>query len=156
MLRAKIVNIRPAIPDDSQILSHLQYEYRVILSQSDPRFAAVIQQQTDWTTLIQDNTRAVLVGLVDSGNIAGYIHGHVEASTGIMDEMVLDAHQYHGGLGRLLWKHLNIWFRTQGATSHHIFIPRYHPVEQAFWRALGAEDLQKEVSCPPEMTTLTL
>ncbi len=150
------MDIRPAIPDDSPILSHLQYEYRVILSQFDPRFATSVQQHTDWPQLIWNKASAVLVGLDKSEAIAGYICGHIDTATGVMDEMVLDAHQYHSSLGRLLWQHLQAWFHKQNAMKHRIHIPRYHPVEQAFWRALGAEDLRKEESCPPEMTILKL
>lgn len=149
------MQVRPATPEDDHILSHLQNEYRVILSQSDSRLATLLDNPTDWNAVLNMKDQTVLVGVADDGRVIGYIHGQANPPSGMMVEMVLDAHRYHGGLGRLLWQHLKTWFDQHDLTEHLIRIPRYHPVEQAFWRALGATE-KKEEPCPPEMSIMAL
>lgn len=152
------MNLRAATDEDLTQLAYLHEEHHIILSQSDPRFG-----KDDRACWIEQTRRRLnsahhccFVGEADQGIIAGYILAHTLADgTGIIDELVLDAHTYHGGLGRRLWYALREWFTQQSVQCVRIRVPRYHAVEQAFWRALGAVEWKDE-PCPPHLIWMTL
>ena len=72
--------------------------------------------------------------------VIGYIVGNQRDALWVIEEMALDAHAYHRGLGKGLFMALQTWFTEIAPTSIVIRAPRYYAVEQAFWRALGARD----------------
>jgi hypothetical protein len=59
---------------------------------------------------------------------------------GLITEIAIDAHGYHGGVGRKLVSALRDWFSEQGAQQTVIWTPHYDAVAQAFWRSLGAAE----------------
>jgi hypothetical protein len=52
--------------------------------------------------------------------------------------MGLDAHSYHPGLARALVAAVRDAARAHGAAGVLVNVPSYDPVEQAFWRSVGA------------------
>jgi GNAT superfamily N-acetyltransferase len=82
-------------------------------------------------------------------SLAGYVVGCVQdnppglrpARIGIVVEMAVGAHSYQNGLGRQLFNPLRQWFAGQGITAIVAHVPSRQPVEQAFWRAIGATEL---------------
>lgn len=165
---------RTATPDDLPQLQALWQERIVILSQADARFARLQpdvwrQQATD--TLKADNHGWFVAAEPGATVLAGFIHGRLvdddkAGRVGVMLELALDAHAYHGGLARRLWRTLEAWFTEKTVADRRLQVPRYRPVEQAFWRALGAtawnakQDELKENDAtwkiPPEMMWMTL
>lgn len=136
------MNVRPAFPHDTPSLNFLRQERAVLLQQSDPR---LLPPSFAFDSALTD--AAVLVGEQDS-RLAGYIVGFINSSPlgnlpggiGYIAELTLDAHRYHGGLGRILVRALNEWFRGRGANRVIVHVPRYHAVEQAFWYSVGAKE----------------
>ena len=137
------VNVRTATLDDRPRLLHLWQERRVILNQSDARFTAPTAADRDaWHTQMTERIttagHTVLVGITQKNEIAGFISGEARAGVGVIEDIALDAHTYHPGLGRDLLQHLRAAFTENGITTLRVIVPRYHAVEQAFWLALRA------------------
>jgi hypothetical protein len=155
------VKIRPATVDDLPLLAHLWRERLVILEQCDPRFATHETNQDSWMARmfnrLSERDRLILVGEMSDG-LAGYISGHItQGRAGLIDDMALDAHRYHGGLGRKLYSAMQSWFTEQDTRQVVIQTPRYHAVEQAFWRAIGAIEWTNDSwETPPELMLMTL
>lgn len=138
------MEIRSATEKDLAQLEALHRERVVLLRQSDPRCDFPVENITTWI----ENTDCTLYVGDQDGQVVGYIAGWVHHSpfgvlppdTGLISELTLDAHKYHGGLGRTLFTTLCEWFSDQDIKQVVVVVPRYHAVEQAFWRALGANE----------------
>lgn len=146
------MNIRQAKKQDIQGLLHLWDERRNLLLQMDNRFAKMDVNTAKDTLLayIDDGDTHVLVAEQDK-HIIGYIVGVCQDNqTGIIPEMALDAHAYHGGLGRELVNAIRHYFEEQSITHILALVPRYHPVEQAFWRTLGTHEWTNDLQKPPK------
>lgn len=137
-----MVQIRRATLTDLTAIEFLRQERRVLLQQSDPRLTVAL---SDPSAAIQSLQGCVLVAY-HSERMIGYIVGWVDqtplgpfpSGEGWIAELTLDAHQYHGGLGRALYQALRAWFDQHTIQRLWLQLPRYHAVEQAFWRSLGA------------------
>lgn len=134
----------------------------VILSQSDERFRQYIDYSDSWAGRIRSRIEAedavVLVGVnEDMQQVVGFLTGTISDGYGAIDDIALDAHRYHGGLGRALFDAARQWFTERSVETLVVRVPRYHPVEQAFWRALGSKEW-KDVpwQTAPEHTWMTL
>jgi GNAT superfamily N-acetyltransferase len=145
----KSVHIRRVTPDDIPHLAELWYEKQVLLHQSDPRFSDLPEAQSRWVEVATGwlhDAGCVFYSAEREGQIIGYIVGYLPVNlpglllkqVGVVTDLVLDAHTYQGGLGRLLLEALRVWFTEQGIEEIVIYVPRRHAVEQAFWRAVGA------------------
>jgi GNAT superfamily N-acetyltransferase len=166
--KAIVVNIRAATIDDLPGLAALWQERQIILARADPRFDRGRPDPAAWMERVAaDLCRPdAVIYLAEKDEPAGYIAGHLHPADGdprcgVVDEMALDAHTYHAGLGRELWRALWAWFAARGAVQTIIRVPRYSPVEQAFWRALGAVEWKPEQtnilwSSRPELMWMTL
>jgi GNAT superfamily N-acetyltransferase len=124
----------------------------VILGQSDSRLTHNQPTAQQWIeqarSLIADPNAVVLVAMPDSGTPAGYVIGAVDdAQRGLIRDIALDAHRYHAGLGRRLVTTVRGWFADHEAAPVLVNVPRFHAVEQAFWRALGAREWKDDQPC---------
>jgi ribosomal protein S18 acetylase RimI-like enzyme len=155
------MKIRTATSADIAYLTDLWHERAMLLGQSDLRFSDLQHQRTGWiqkvTSRIISPNCALYVAEVETG-LAGYITGCTRTSHyGVIDEIALDTHVYHAGAGRALWSAARDWFHGQNVERILISVPRYHTVEQAFWRALGAVEWKDETwITPPELVWMTL
>ncbi|MDX1995693.1 MAG: GNAT family N-acetyltransferase [bacterium] len=141
------MNIRPATADDLPLMADLWQERRVILSQIDPRFVLSANEREAWLSEAQNaltSPSARLYVAYEGSACIGYIRGTKQEQAGIVEEMALDAHRYHGGLGRELVRHISAWMKEQGAENLTVSVPRRMAVEQAFWRSLGAQENAQE------------
>jgi L-amino acid N-acyltransferase YncA len=142
--------IRRAASGDISRLAELWHEKRTLLQQSDHRFGSLPGDSAAWAEsagewLARDDC-AVFVGERDD-QIAGYVVGWLQTGPpslltqhlGIITELVIDTHTYQGGLGTLLLRSIQDWFKQSGVHNVVAYAPHYHAVEQAFWRALGAD-----------------
>lgn len=134
------MDIRPALESDSAGVASLRDERTGLLRQSDPRTPA---PSVPVATLLE--SAVVLVAVVDArlvGYIAAWVgetpYGVLPADAALIDEIALDAHQYHGGLGRRLLTTVRQTLAADGIESVWVAVPQYRAVEQAFWRAAGA------------------
>lgn len=142
------VSTRLATRFDLPRLAELQSERFDLLGQADARFALIHHSATLWTDWLLDERCAIYVAEHD-GVLVGYVVGWISLElpgilpprAGVITELVLDAHSYHGGTGRLLLNTLRDWFQRQGMQQVIACVPRSQAVEQAFWRAVGAAEL---------------
>lgn len=136
-------NVRPAQSTDLAVLESLYTERQTIVTQADPRLRP-LPSASQW---FERNTGLVWVG---GQPVGGYLSlwvktwpgGILPLDTALIDQMTLDAHAYHPGLGRALFEAAWAWAQEHEATALLALVPRYDPVGQAFWRSLGAHPTQ--------------
>jgi len=152
--------IRSALADDIDKLIHLWSERVNLLAQADKRFAStsymedVLGQQIQ--AYLNNQNSIIFVALADD-DVGGFVVAEILNNYGIIHEMALDAHQYHGGMGRGLVKHSRQHFLKRNVKQIIIKVPRFHPVEQAFWLALGAKEWKDQTwKNPPELMWMIL
>ncbi len=141
--------IRPATTEDLAELVRLRQERMEVYLKAEPR----LQHANDtsvWQAAIgawlADERAAVHVA-ARQDELIGYMVGWqwdnppwVEPSKiGMITEMSVDGHCKQGGVGSALLASLRTWFATQGVYAVEIRVARQHPIEQAFWRATGAQ-----------------
>lgn len=167
------LRFRPAENADIPHIERLRQERWVLLCQSDDRFrqqepgdirAWLAQADCDlWVgerLAVNDDGASAIVGYVTAWH-ATSPYGDLPADTGLIDELALDAHKYHAGLGRGLVEQARLGLSARQKTYLIACVPRYHAVEQAFWRALGAVEWNwpsgsSIPSAPPTSIWMTL
>lgn len=124
--------IRQATDADIPALQHLYDEHAALLAQANAagRPAGMAPKLTE--------QNRVWVGEVE-GAIGGYICAIRDDDGWLVDDMALDAHVYYPGMARALVGAVQQAARAEGQHKMVVRVPLYHPVEQAFWRALGAQ-----------------
>ncbi len=130
--------IRVATPADLDAIAHLRTERHELLRQSDARFAPLTDSPSHWLTdsaarvwVVDMGERVVAYALVYVGRCP---LGELPPESAALIEMALDAHRYYGGTGSALAKYVR-----ESAPTLWVAVPRFHAVEQAFWRAFGAK-----------------
>ncbi len=147
------MNIRPASSDDTPTLIFLRDERHVLLQQAAP-YLREYPARLDFSIILSRPDVGVFVA---SDGAEDRVVGYIAASSapldqpsalpdapnaGVLLELALDAHRYHAGMGRALYRTAAGWLKEQGRTVCLIRVPRYHVVEQAFWRSLGAVEVR--------------
>lgn len=117
-------------------LQHLYDERIALLLQGDRRIRPADVQWLDRAD------GCVWVGRID-GITAGYISVWWRDALWTVDHMALDAHTYYPGLARALVAMVRDAANAQGMTEILVNIPSYDPVEQAFWRSMGANNAER-------------
>jgi hypothetical protein len=143
--------IRPATNDDLAPMSALWYEKAVMLSQQDRRWRLGEQGRADWERQaagwLRDEKCGVRVAQ-DGDAIVGYAIGWIQSappgmafeSFGMVSDLAIDAHTYHGGTARSLVLALRVWFASRGVWQMVASVPKRDAIGQAFWRAYGAAE----------------
>jgi GNAT superfamily N-acetyltransferase len=125
------MQIKLAAETDLAMLQRLYEERIALLIQGDRRITPAPVQ---WLGRVDG---CVWIGEVDD-RVAGYVSVWWSDDVWTIDHMGLDAHSYHPGLGRALVSAVRDAARAQGASGVLVNVPSYDPVEQAFWRSVGA------------------
>lgn len=124
----------------------------MLQQQTDRRYQIAPDGPAQWSAAVlnwlADDQHMMIVAEHDD-QIVGYIIGAIQASppgvvpdrVGAILEIAISAHSNQGGLGRHLLEPVRAWFVERGLTRMIAYVPRRQPVEQAFWRALGATDM---------------
>jgi GNAT superfamily N-acetyltransferase len=142
--------IRLAESADLPLLADLWQAQMTLLAQ-DSRFALAENGRERWMTGWQIRLNQIDYGLLSAladDQLIGYAACHIQpaplglqfATLGVVLEMALDAHRYHGGAGRELVAALLHWFLERDVEQIIVAVPRRAVVEQAFWRGLGATE----------------
>lgn len=145
------MNIRFATPDDTPVLTFLRDERDVLLQQAAPRLTAY-PARLDFASVLENPEARVFVATADNDDrVAGYLAAALSPITnsaapdirdaGFLLELALDAHRYHAGMGRALYRAASAWLQSEGKAACLIAVPRFYVVEQAFWRSLGALEI---------------
>jgi len=142
-----MVQIRQATFDDFDVLSALREERTVLLGQSDTRLLTSMQQGEAWRHFINmaldSPDYQVFLAYVDAG-VVGYLIGRLQGNVAIIIDVALHAHQYHGGVGRQLFREFRQSLMHTTIRRLMVQLPRFYAVEQAFWRSLGAQTIHDE------------
>lgn len=143
-----MLTIRAASATDLPALAYLWHEKMVLHADNRTAPAPNARQlwaEAAWTWL--DDTRCGFFAAVSESEPVGYVVGQIQPMPGVVPEQVglitdiaLDAHGYHGGAGRALVTTLREWFAAQGVSHTAVWTPHYDAVAQAFWRSLGASE----------------
>ena len=123
--------IKLATEADLAILQRIYEERIALLFQSDRRIKPASVQ---WLGRADG---CVWIGEID-GTVGGYVSVWWPNSVWTIDHMGLDAHAYYPGLARALVATVRDLARDQGSSGILVNVPAYDPVEQAFWRSVGA------------------
>lgn len=146
-----MLTLRPATQHDIPTLTDLWLEKMVLVAQADSRIKllpdAAVRWASDAGKWLGDERCAIFCA-EQNGHIVGFIIGWLQSGPpgitpeqfGIVTELALDMHQYQQGAARALLAPLRAWFSERGADAVMVLIPHRHPVQQAFWRSLGAAE----------------
>ena len=145
----QVLTIRVATLTDLPDLTRLWHEKMVLQQQFDRRFTLMPDAKTIWTQAVSQwlsdsNCRIetahhndILVGYA-IGWIRPALPGMIPTYIGSIEDIVVDPHSHHGGVGRQLLDMLKEWFVERDIQNVVAYVPRLGAVEQAFWRAQGA------------------
>ena len=144
-----MITVRPTIEADLPHLVHIWYEKWTLLSQADSRVRLASDAKERWTAraqawLASADTHMVSALSADSpigcavGRMMDAPPGLVPDKMGVVIDMALDGHRSYPGAARMLVGALRTWFAAHGVEQIMVWTARRQPVEQAFWRSLGA------------------
>lgn len=139
--------VRNATLDDLAELKRLRQERMDVYLKAEGRLVAA---EETWFSAIQaslEDERATLQVADREGQLIGYMLAWVwqnppmlsPEKMGLVTEMSVDGHCKQGGVGTAMLASVVEWFKSQELSHFEIRVPRQHPIEQAFWRAMGAE-----------------
>ncbi|NJL92784.1 MAG: GNAT family N-acetyltransferase [Anaerolineae bacterium] len=147
--------IRRAQPTDMDELARLWLERRDVYLKNqalhEPR------QEEAWRAAVQHwitrEDAAVLVAERDA-QLIGYMVGWVRENLpqveptqfGLVSEMSVDGHCKQGGVGSALLQEMKTWFAERKLTWVEVRVPTLQPIEQAFWRSVGAQDYRDHLA----------
>src|SRR5688572_16980885 len=122
---------RSATLKDVPLLASLWYEKTVLQQQADPRLRLAPDALERWSQAAQswlnEPSRAVFVADTEEAPV-GYVVVTIEpGAPGVLPERIgaildlaIDAHGYHGGVGRALVDAAQDWLRGQGVEQMRI------------------------------------
>lgn len=144
------MEIRPAESSDLESASQLWFERINLLQQTDGQIKHLPDAKEAWRSharrWIADEMVHFLVS-AKSENLIGLIAVRVvdgmpglrPQRKGLLLDMVIDLHATHPGLSERLLNQAKRWLSAQKVTQLEVDVPARYPVEEAFWRAQGAE-----------------
>lgn len=145
---SQMIVVRQAVEEDLPQAASLWQDRLAMLQLTDRHCRPAPDSRAVWlararTWLIDEQT-AFLVAFADTA-FAGYLTVSVVAGipgqdpnrVGSVQDMALDLHQSHSGLGSALLKRARDWLRSREIHVLTVDVPAHYPVETAFWRAQG-------------------
>lgn len=143
--------VRPATVSDLPRLVELWHEKMTLLQQGDHRFRLAEDAAQQWLAAAAQHLEHPAFRIVAAEAddfIYGYSVGCIQAAPvgtlptqwGVVTELAIDAHRPQGGVGRALIDALRAWLIANDITVLTVQVAGRYPVEQAFWRALGAKE----------------
>jgi hypothetical protein len=144
-----MITVRPTLEADLPHLVHIWYEKWTLLSQADQRVRLASDAKERWTSGVRAWVEAAdmhmvsaLTGDIPVGYAVGSIMdaplGLIPEKMGVVMDIALDGHRNYPGAARMLIGVLRGWFAAHGVEQIVVWAARRQPVEQAFWRSLGA------------------
>jgi hypothetical protein len=145
----QLLTVRPANIKDLPDLTRLWHEKMILQQQFDRHFTLMRDAKVVWAVAVAEwiTNSACSVQIASQADIVvGYAIGWIRpgppgispSHIGWIEEMVVDAHSPHGGVGKSLLAALKEWFREREIQNVIAAVPRLSAVEQAFWLAQGA------------------
>ena len=144
------MNIRPTQHSDLSQLSFIWYERIALLQQSDSYFTPLPDAMQVWqeqaALWINDEQRCFLAA-EHNDRLIGYICvlivdgpiGLQPRQLGNIVDIGVDLHQSHRNLGGQLVDEAKAWLNDRNIRILTIDLPARYPVEEAFWRSIGAK-----------------
>lgn len=145
------LTVRAATATDLPQLAQLWYDKMALHQQVSKHVRLAPDAGSRWQSeaamWLQDNQTAFFVAQAAEKETepVGYIvvkitpslPGTLPEQIGDIRDIALDLHNYHGGLGRQLFRAAQAWLSERGVQHVVASTPTYSAVEQAFWRSLG-------------------
>ncbi|MDZ4763241.1 MAG: GNAT family N-acetyltransferase [Chloroflexota bacterium] len=145
-----MIAVLPATNTDLPALVEFWYEKWALLSQSDARIRLAPDARARWLDAARiwiSDANSLFCAVTDDARTVGFAVGRIDAAlmpglmpTGIITDIALDAHGSHAGAARALVAALRAGFAARGIEQIVVWTARQQPVEQAFWRGLGATE----------------
>ena len=147
---SQMVVVRQAVEADLPQAAALWRDRIAILQQTDRHCRPTSDSRADWlesaSVWLTDERTEFLVAFADA-KLAGYLVVSVVAGipgqdpnrVGRVQDMALELHRSHPGLGSALLKRARDWLRSQEILVVTVDVPAHYPVESAFWRAQGGQ-----------------
>ncbi len=144
-----MITVRSTLEADLPHLVHIWYEKWTLLSQADQRVRLASDARKRWISgaraWIEAADMCMISALADDvlsgysvGQIMETLPGLLPDKIGVVRDIALDGHRSYPGAGRMLVSALRDWFAARGIEQTIVWVARRQPVEQAFWRSLGA------------------
>lgn len=145
------INVRLAATNDLVALADIWYENKVLNQQADTGLSLLPDAKNRWLqaagyALADARCRMWLVSrdATIQGYVTVWLHdmppGFTPEQVGCITEMALDLHTASAGAGRALLQAARAWLSDHRITALIVQVPHRQPVQQAFWRGLGARD----------------
>ncbi|MBN1135753.1 MAG: GNAT family N-acetyltransferase, partial [Anaerolineae bacterium] len=95
------------------------------------------------------DSRLLVAEIPHAPGLAGFLFAHVRTisplavppTAGFISDICVDDHLRRHGIGRELFLTARDWFRERGQTIVRLNVAATNPVAQAYWRALGLQEL---------------
>ena len=129
------MRIQTAANTHLEMLQRIYEERVALLRQGDRRIRPA---EVRW---LGRTDGCVWIGEVDN-TVIGYVSAWWPDSVWMIDHMGLDTHTYYPGLARALVRAVRDAGLARGTSEILVRVPSYDPVEQAFWRSLGAANVR--------------
>ncbi|PJF28362.1 MAG: hypothetical protein CUN53_00560 [Phototrophicales bacterium] len=144
-----MIAVRPTLEADLPHLVHIWYEKWTLLSQADRRIRLAsdakerwINTARAWIVAADTHMASALTDEIPIGYTVGRVMdappGLIPDKMGVVMDIALYGHRSYPGAARLLIGTLRAWFAAHGVEQIVVWAARRQPVEQAFWRSLGA------------------
>ncbi len=151
MEKTSNITTHPATVDDVPAMAALWHERMTLQQLTDRRLRLLPSGREKWSAAVErwlaDDHWQIVVAR-QQGEVVGYSIGLVQDNlpgvapecVGVVSELVIGVHSAGSGAGQLLLQPLKAWFAQQGIQHIVVQVSPRQPVEQAFWRALGASE----------------
>lgn len=144
------MNIRRAQQSDLPQLSHIWYERIALLQQSDSYFTPLRDAMQVWqgqAALWLDDDQMCFYAAEHDEQPVGYICARIidgpiglrPIHLGTIVDIGIDLHQTHRNLGSVLVDEVKAWLKERDIRILTVDLPARYPVEEAFWRSIGAK-----------------
>jgi L-amino acid N-acyltransferase YncA len=148
------MTIRPAKTDDIPLLAEFWYDQMALLSQKSPAIRLAPNALQEWEAYAKKALHEAIILVAEKdGEILGGIIGQESRNApallperfGLIVYLLVDMHSpaYQTNTASLLVKAMQEEFRGLGLSQCRVAVAAYAPVEQGFWRGLGANLLEE-------------
>jgi ribosomal protein S18 acetylase RimI-like enzyme len=148
--------VRAARVDDLDEILHLWVQMVEFHMERDP----ALRMRTDAEALESMHTylraglenpdsRLLVAEIPHAPGLAGFLFVHIRtvsplavpSTAGFVSDICVDNHLRRHGIGRELFLAARDWFRERGQAIVRLNVASTNPVSQAFWRAMGMQEL---------------
>ncbi len=147
---------RPARPEDLDEILRLWVQMVEFHAERDPALhmrtdAEALESMRTYLRAGLENpdSRLLVAEIPHAPGLAGFLFAHIRTisplsvppTAGFVSDICVDDHLRRHGIGQELFLAARDWFRERGQTIVRLNVATTNPLSQAFWRALGLQEL---------------